>query len=118
MEGLKSLNRFGVLVHVWRLFGFTFPVSQSISFHSVSENCLPLCNISTLVSVESFAFDLFLCLLLFILVYAGGFGISMIKPNMLEAYTTEFDILNSIKEQFSGLALVGQRCKNVATVAP
>ena len=33
--------------------------------------------------------------------------ISMIKINMLEVYTTEFDILNSVKEQFSGLALVG-----------
>ena len=28
---------------------------------------------------------------------------------MLEVYITEFDILNSIKEQVSGLALVGQR---------
>ena len=28
---------------------------------------------------------------------------------MLEIYTTEFDILNTIKEQFFGLALVGQR---------
>ena len=35
--------------------------------------------------------------------------ISMIKINMLEVYTTEFDILNSINEQFSGLALVRQR---------
>ena len=35
--------------------------------------------------------------------------ISMIKIYLLEVYITEFDILNSIKEQFSGLALVGQR---------
>ena len=35
--------------------------------------------------------------------------ISMIKTNMLEVYTTEFDTLDPIKEQFSGLALVEQR---------
>ena len=33
----------------------------------------------------------------------------MIKIYLLEVYITKFDILNSIKEQFSGLALVGQR---------
>ena len=32
----------------------------------------------------------------------------MIKTNMLKVYTTEFDTLDLIKEQFSGLALVEQ----------